>query len=258
MAVVEKIQGKLTEGLVLARTRAQDLESVRKLNCWASDITDISIIRKMPDLEVCSLSGNKISTLEDFSHCPNLQELYIRKNNLTELTDIHWLKKLTKLRVLWLSDNPCSTGDNYRLSVLKTLPNIQKLDNIVVTEDEINRALEEGNDVPLPAKYPTDSPVIEPESEQIQEPPVITENLQNHKISDPVALSWDETNKIRQELGLKPLPYEKVSTTKSVTTGITKARHANILQATLHLIKELDKDSLEIVENAVKTRLESL
>ena len=34
MALTEKFTGKLTEALVLARTRAQDLESVRKLNCW--------------------------------------------------------------------------------------------------------------------------------------------------------------------------------------------------------------------------------
>ncbi|ESO93625.1 hypothetical protein LOTGIDRAFT_119159 [Lottia gigantea] len=130
MAVVEKDPGVLTEKLVLTRTRAQDLDSVKKLNCWGSGITDVSVIRKMINLEVCSLSGNKISSLEDFSHCPNLQELYIRKNKISDLRHVHWLKKLNRLRVLWLADNSCSTGDNYRMTVLKTLPNLQKLDNV--------------------------------------------------------------------------------------------------------------------------------
>lgn len=39
----------------------------------------ISIIRQMPNLEVLSLSVNKISTLADFAHCPKLRELYLRK-----------------------------------------------------------------------------------------------------------------------------------------------------------------------------------
>ena len=34
MSESERSQNKLTEALVLARTRAADLESVRKLNCW--------------------------------------------------------------------------------------------------------------------------------------------------------------------------------------------------------------------------------
>ncbi|KAL8612963.1 hypothetical protein ACOMHN_001046 [Nucella lapillus] len=149
MALAEKETGstKLTEALVLARTRAADLESVRQLNCWGSRIGDASLVRQMPNLEVCSLSVNKLTSLEDFAHCPSLQELYIRKNLVETLSDVLHLRKLERLRVLWLSDNPCSEGDNYRMTVLRTLPNLQKLDNFVVTEEEINKALEEGDDL---------------------------------------------------------------------------------------------------------------
>ncbi|CAL1536041.1 unnamed protein product [Lymnaea stagnalis] len=144
---------ELTEKLVLLRTRAQDLESVKKLNCWASNIKDVSVVRRLPNLEVCSLSINKLTTLRDFAHCYNLQELYVRTNNIQCLGDIHYLKNLPKLRSLWLSENPCATKDNYRMTVLKTLPRLQKLDNVVVTEDELTRAKTEGDDVPIPEDF---------------------------------------------------------------------------------------------------------
>ena len=75
-------------------------------------------------------SVNNLTSLEDFAHCPSLQELYIRKNHVEDLRDVHYLKKLERLRVLWLSDNPCAQRDNYRMTVLRTLPNLQKLDNV--------------------------------------------------------------------------------------------------------------------------------
>lgn len=61
---------------------------------------------------------------------PRLKELYLRKNNLNDLSEIGFLKKLPKLRVLWLSDNPCAESANYRSTVLKNLPKLIRLDNI--------------------------------------------------------------------------------------------------------------------------------
>ena len=111
-------------------------------------------------------SVNKISTLADFVNCLNLEELYIRKNEIRDLAEIRHLKKwdwqdrlfatlvkthlvlllfcfywsetvnnqfccrLPKLCKLWLADNPCAETEKYRLTVLKHLPNLQKLDNI--------------------------------------------------------------------------------------------------------------------------------
>ncbi|XP_071103176.1 cilia- and flagella-associated protein 410-like [Haliotis cracherodii] len=344
MALTEKYTGKLTEALVLARTRATDLESVCKLNCWGSSIKDVSIVRQMPSLEVCSLSVNEVDTLRDFAHCPNLQELYIRKNNVKNLTDIQYLKKLPKLRMLWLSENPCATENNYRMTVLKTLPNLQKLDNKAVTEDEINQALDEGDDLhtlpltppatqpiqsllsdqPLhqrdvnqPASKPTEilhtdsqlengdghgdaADVVEvaaaetvthqtvpgdgkgadmsPDSVTTaqQDPPgtdcppdsvntaaaqgdaLCVESSRDKAKEEAVTLSWEETNRIREQLGLKPLPKAKIFTPRSSSTSLTKSRNANILQSVLLLVRELDRDSLEVVHSTVKTRMEAL
>lgn len=140
----------LTENCVLSRTRAQDLKSVRKLNCWGSELEDVSIVRKMSHVEVLSLSVNNISTLADFAHCKNLQELYIRKNNIKDLNEVLYLKDLPKLKNLWLADNPCAENDHYRLTVLRHLPNLQKLDNQNVQCQEVERAKVQGLSLKLP------------------------------------------------------------------------------------------------------------
>ena len=274
---------KLTESLVLARSRASDLENVRKLNCWGTDLTNISILRRMTCVTIVSLSVNKIETLADFAYCKNLEELYIRKNHISNLREICHLQKLAKLRILWLADNPCAVGDRYRLTVLKALPNLQKLDNVTVTEDEVNEALEGGLDLisltladnggssgePLVVS-------VEPTSEvstasdgsgasavgggDVQpQPDASSSSAGLCEEKNAVEMSWEETNKIRQQLGLKPLPVEKVSQLKPrLPPSNAKARNANILQAALCLIKELDAENLEIVADAVRNRLEIL
>ncbi|XP_076309921.1 uncharacterized protein LOC143225080 isoform X2 [Tachypleus tridentatus] len=135
----------LNETTVLCRTRAQDLKSVKKLNCWGSELCDVSIIKHMPNVEVLSLSVNRLSSLADFAHCPNLQELYIRKNNISNINEICYLQNVSKLRSLWLADNPCAEKENYRMTVLRTLPHLQKLDNLMVQPEEIVRAQKEGD-----------------------------------------------------------------------------------------------------------------
>ena len=38
----------LTEEMVLAKTRAEDLSAVKNLNLWGSDLTDVSILQVSP------------------------------------------------------------------------------------------------------------------------------------------------------------------------------------------------------------------
>uniref|UniRef100_G3QSE9 Cilia- and flagella-associated protein 410 n=1 Tax=Gorilla gorilla gorilla TaxID=9595 RepID=G3QSE9_GORGO len=140
---------KLTRKMVLTRAKASELHSVRKLNCWGSRLTDISICREMPSLEVITLSVNSISTLEPVSRCQRLSELYLRRNRIPNLAELFYLKGLPRLRVLWLAENPCcgTSPHRYRMTVLRTLPRLQKLDNQAVTEEELSRALSEGEEI---------------------------------------------------------------------------------------------------------------
>ena len=61
---------------------------------------------------------------------PRLRELYLRKNNIRDINEIGCLKNLPGLRVLWLSDNPCANVEKYRMTVLKNLPKLTKLDTV--------------------------------------------------------------------------------------------------------------------------------
>lgn len=123
----------LTENIVLSRTRQHDLSRVRKLNCWGSELSDVSIVEQMPFVEVLSLSINEISSLREFAACKNLQELYLRKNKISDLNELFYLQNLVNLKKLSLAENPCVEHKNYRYTVLKALPHLQLLDNVPVT-----------------------------------------------------------------------------------------------------------------------------
>lgn len=63
----------LTVELVFNKTKSDNLQSIKNLNLWGNDLEDLSLIEKMPNLEVISLSVNRISSLKDFSTCQKLQ-----------------------------------------------------------------------------------------------------------------------------------------------------------------------------------------
>ncbi|XP_055996890.1 cilia- and flagella-associated protein 410-like isoform X2 [Ostrea edulis] len=247
----------------------------------------------MPNLEVCSVSVNSISTLADFAQCKQLTELYIRKNKIENLSEIFYLKNLSRLRNLWLADNPCAERKNYRATVLRTLPNLQKLDNVAVSDEDRTEADDSGEILTPPENLeqvlngedqgPTENGEEEGvESETNDESPKEEKSPHTDKptdisaasniadikpkpspvrpkqsLLDPVTLNWEETNKIREELGLKPLPFEKITTSKPIRKSAEKSRNAHVLQAVLILIRELDKDSLEIVNSATQKMLHS-
>ena len=46
---------KLSEDMIVARTRVSDMNQVKKLNCWGAELSDIAVIRKLRNVEVLSL-----------------------------------------------------------------------------------------------------------------------------------------------------------------------------------------------------------
>lgn len=63
----------LTQGASMAMGRLEKIDEVKNLNLWGQDLDDVSVVAKMPNVEVLSLSVNRISTLRDFRHCTKLQ-----------------------------------------------------------------------------------------------------------------------------------------------------------------------------------------
>ncbi|XP_063721575.1 cilia- and flagella-associated protein 410-like [Symsagittifera roscoffensis] len=112
------------------------LACLRKINCWGSDIDDISIIEDMTQLEVVILSSNSVSDLSPLSKCKQLTQLALRRNKVSDLHQLIHLKDLPKLKTLWLLDNPVAEDEQYRKSVIRMLPQLNKLDGKVITEHE--------------------------------------------------------------------------------------------------------------------------
>lgn len=238
---------KLTRKLVLAKAKASDLESVKKLNCWGCNLTDISIFIQIPNIEVLTLSVNSITSLAPLAGCPNLCELYLRRNMIPSLSELSHLRPLSRLKVLWLAENPCcgTDPDRYRLTVLRCLPCLQKLDNQVVTEEEVALALAQGDEVTTP-------------TEPVQNQPSTNGHADTETENDPLEYSMDETNKIREQLGMKPLPRDKFPSLSSPSTRESRLlmKKSHTLDAILLLLKDLDEDELLVVHTATQNRLQ--
>ncbi|XP_015262349.1 PREDICTED: protein C21orf2 isoform X2 [Gekko japonicus] len=219
-----------------------------------SRLTDISICHELPNVEVITFSVNNISDLEPVSQCQHLTELYLRKNRIASLAELFHLKKLPHLRILWLSENPCCGPDlhRYRMTVLRNLPNLQKLDNQLVTEEELSHALLEGEEITAPpAKLDLDNCCQNTTMESS-----VTDSTAESE-NDLMNFSLEETNKIRQQLGMKPVPRDKFSSfSPREVDGNRKNR--NILNAILLLLEELDLEGLEVVYQTSGNKLQAL
>ncbi|XP_062987603.1 cilia- and flagella-associated protein 410 [Elgaria multicarinata webbii] len=246
---------KLTRKAVLSRAKATDLTGVRKLNCWGSRITDISICRELPNIEVITFSVNNISDLEPMNQCQHLTELYLRRNSIASLRELFHLKKLSHLRILWLSENPCCGPDphRYRMTVLRNLPTLQKLDNQMVTEEELSHALLEGEEITAP---PAKSVVDNCCQNSTTESSVTESTVENE--NELLNFSLEETNKIREQLGMKPVvPREKFSSFSPREMDGNRKKRNNILNAILLLLEEVDSEGLEVVHQTVGSKLQA-
>ncbi|NWS70310.1 CU002 protein, partial [Crotophaga sulcirostris] len=222
--------------------------------CFLSLPAQISICRDLPNIEVITFSVNGISDLEPLNQCQNLSELYLRKNNITSLNELFYLKNLPRLRVLWLSENPCCGSDphRYRMTVLRNLPSLQKLDNQAVTEEELSQALVDGEEITAPpARKQVENGCSETTGSGTVESMTAT-------ASELLEESLEETNKIREELGMKPVPRDKFSSFSPRETDCNRKKRNNVLNAILLLMKELDTEGLEIIQQMVGRRLQAL
>jgi cilla- and flagella-associated protein len=127
----------MTLELVHLKTKNNRLETIKQLNLWGNDLDDIQIVQQMQALETLSLAVNKVTSLRDIQGCKNLRELYMRNNKLTSLVEIpKYLSPLRYLKKLSLNENPFCDHAKYRAFVIKSLPQLESLDNQDVTSDE--------------------------------------------------------------------------------------------------------------------------
>eukprot|EP01017_Pseudomicrothorax_dubius_P027738 TRINITY_DN3235_c0_g2_i1.p1 TRINITY_DN3235_c0_g2~~TRINITY_DN3235_c0_g2_i1.p1 ORF type:complete len:270 (+),score=47.89 TRINITY_DN3235_c0_g2_i1:118-927(+) len=262
---------KMTAELVAAKSKCDNLSMVRNLNLWGNDIEDVSILREMPNVEVLSLSVNQIASLKEFGNCPRLQELYLRKNNITDLSEIRFLAPLQGLKVLWLWDNPIAEKDIYRPYIIKNLPNLVKLDNTQVTPEEKQAAqrTDFSAEIAAPAYNATPSTRDRGTSER-------NGGAERYAPPQPVQRGNSDYGKSIQfgENEAPPPPrrqqYQEQRETVSeyhppqsnMSTGLAPRGNSisneNVLTAVLALLKELDESSLEMVRRDIDRKLGNL
>ena len=118
------------------KLKSNDVSQLKNVNLCLFEIDNLTVLRELPNLEIVSLSHNKVSTLKDLAYCSKLQEIYIRKNNICDLQEVAHLARLPNLRVLWLSHNPCADHPYYRPYIVRKLQSLVKLDNAEVKKEE--------------------------------------------------------------------------------------------------------------------------
>ena len=59
---------KLTLDLIIQKCKTDNLNKIKKLDVWSSELEEVSLIKDMPNLEICSLSLNQISSLKYFGY----------------------------------------------------------------------------------------------------------------------------------------------------------------------------------------------
>jgi len=62
----------LTKELILQKCKTDKLTQIKNVNLWGNDLDDLSILADLPNVEIVSLSLNKIASLKDFAQCSKL------------------------------------------------------------------------------------------------------------------------------------------------------------------------------------------
>jgi GTPase SAR1 family protein len=96
-----------------------ELANLQTLDLSSNQITDISFLSELANLQTLDLSSNQITDISFLSELANLQTLYLSDN---KITDISFLSGLANLQTLYLSDNQITD-----ISFLSGLTNLQSL-----------------------------------------------------------------------------------------------------------------------------------
>jgi hypothetical protein len=69
----EELQSEHTHKVLADLASILPITPYNAVNLWGQDLSDVSILAMMPNVEVLSLSVNHIPSLRDFRHCVKLQ-----------------------------------------------------------------------------------------------------------------------------------------------------------------------------------------
>ncbi|KAG5463900.1 hypothetical protein LSCM1_00073 [Leishmania martiniquensis] len=239
----------LSEKLVLEKTKLQSLGDVQRLDMWGEGLTDISLIEKLPRIEVLALAANNVSSLKPLQGCRVLQELYLRKNKVKHLREVTALRTLPMLSVLWLRDNPCAQHPYYREFVLHCCPGLRQLDGVEVTVEERKAAGKRMTTKVL------DEILGRPASAEAVSSPrpkktACTSSITSAKAADAAPSSTPGS--ISDGTAI----IEERSASGRTVLFTTVAAQRSMLLSIVSLLSELTVESLELLQREVSERIE--
>uniref|UniRef100_A0A6U0YTQ6 Dynein axonemal light chain 1 n=1 Tax=Polytomella parva TaxID=51329 RepID=A0A6U0YTQ6_9CHLO len=125
------------------------MENLRILSLGRNLIKKIENLDAVADtLEELWMSYNQLAGLAGVEKLSNLRVLYVSNNKIASWSDIDRLAGLDKLEELLLVGNPLfndyrdnNSSSDYRIEVIKRIPNLKKLDGVPVDVDERDQAL---------------------------------------------------------------------------------------------------------------------
>lgn len=109
-----------------------------------NDIQVLGHIPLSPRITTLLLARNRVATIHPtlVTAVPNLTNLVLASNNLTELADLDLLGQFPRLTHLVLADNPVAKKEHYRSWVVWRCPTVRFLDYAKVKEAERERSRE--------------------------------------------------------------------------------------------------------------------
>ena len=133
----------LSSNAITKMQLSKSLRSLKVLSMGRNNLQrlDASLADVSGTLEELWISYNAVSKLDALRSCKQLRVLYASNNALKALADLNPLRELPALEDVVLHHNPFYDslgGDDAlrRQHVIKVLPQLKKLDGVLVTDDE--------------------------------------------------------------------------------------------------------------------------
>ncbi|KAI0813801.1 L domain-like protein [Xylaria sp. FL0064] len=122
-----------------------------------NDIQVLGNFPLSPRIHTLLLARNRVSSIQPTlaNSIPNLTNLQLESNNLSELADLDPLGSFPRLTHLVLRDNPVTKKDYYRYWVLWRCPSVRFLDYVKVKDAERKHANELFGSVESPTELAT-------------------------------------------------------------------------------------------------------
>lgn len=77
---------------------------------------------------------------KNFKEFPNLRTLYLHCNYIKDLRELMNLKDCQNLKSLTIHGNPVETVSNFRIYIIGMLPQVKKIDTVLVSKKEKDNA----------------------------------------------------------------------------------------------------------------------